>query len=92
VRDGIFVDFAIIYLKMSSGWGRLYDNKKSPISDVLMETKLFLKTPNVCKKMTRLAGYDDDSMICAYIKNSDACVGDSGIKNMMITISEWHEN
>lgn len=39
-----------------------------------METKVFLKSPAVCRAMTRLNDYNTASMICAHDENTDACM------------------
>ncbi|KAG5669858.1 hypothetical protein PVAND_000149 [Polypedilum vanderplanki] len=61
-----------------AGWGKLSDQKGASTSNELMETDVFLKTPETCKAMTELAGYNDRSMVCAYDYQTDACLGDSG--------------
>jgi trypsin len=61
-----------------AGWGKLTEERTAPVSDVLMETSVFLKTPATCKAMTELAGYNERSMVCAHDYQTDACLGDSG--------------
>lgn len=42
--------------------------------DVLMETKVLLKSFKKCKQLTNgLKGYNRKSMICGFLKNTDAC-------------------
>ncbi|KAG5669857.1 hypothetical protein PVAND_000148 [Polypedilum vanderplanki] len=61
-----------------AGWGKIQNLRDSPVSDVLLESRVILKTPEMCKLLTGIVGYNDRSMICAHEYHTDACGGDSG--------------
>lgn len=50
------------------------ENTFDPTPDVLMETKVMVKTDKECSEMIgKMVEYNKESMICAYEDNTDAC-------------------
>lgn len=50
------------------------DTQEDVSSDVLMETRITLKTPNECRELaSQFKEYNENSMICGFRKNYDAC-------------------
>ncbi|KAL7026078.1 hypothetical protein ACKWTF_013779 [Chironomus riparius] len=54
-----------------AGWGRI--EEKGPLSDILMETQVVLKSDEECRNMTDLNAYTYDAMICAHEIYRDSC-------------------
>lgn len=54
--------------------GKLGEGKRTKTADVLMETKVWIKSDEACNDMTKhLVKYNTDSMICAHEDKTDAC-------------------